>query len=176
LPLPILIWCWIKFAMLPSGTCKGNPKFSMPSNVRVILITSIEDRETYACEWKAKKTALIGRTTLCSLVCFLLFYCCFDEFNLQFWCGDKMGSKVLALVLAFLLASSICCQKGKVIVFHMSKCEAIIIDNFHYRIFKFSDKLIFILCEVKWNYLATSVSDEDSILWFKFDFCIISKG
>jgi hypothetical protein len=39
-----------KFAMLPSATHKGNPKFSMPSNVREILITSIEDRETYAHE------------------------------------------------------------------------------------------------------------------------------
>ncbi len=32
----------------------------------------------------ALKALDIGRTTLCSLVCFLLFYCCFDEFNLQF--------------------------------------------------------------------------------------------
>jgi len=39
-----------KFAMLPSAICKGNPKFSMPSNVREILITSIEDKETYAHE------------------------------------------------------------------------------------------------------------------------------
>jgi hypothetical protein len=110
-----------KFAMLPSATHKGNPKFSMPSNVRETLITSIVHKETYVHEWKAKKIALTGRTTLCSLVCFLLFYCCFDEFSLQFWCGDKMGSKVLALVLAFWLGSNTCCQKGKVIVFHMSK-------------------------------------------------------
>jgi hypothetical protein len=36
-----------KFSMLPSATHKGNPKFSMPSNVKEILITSIEDRKTY---------------------------------------------------------------------------------------------------------------------------------
>jgi hypothetical protein len=93
----------------------------MPSNVREILITSIKDRKTYVHEWKAKKTTLTGRTTLCSLVCFLLFCCCFDEFSLQFWCGDKMGSEVLALVLAFWLTSNTCCQKGKIIVFHMSE-------------------------------------------------------
>jgi hypothetical protein len=32
---------------------------------------------------------------------FLLFYYCFNEFNLQFQCSDKMGFEILALGSAF---------------------------------------------------------------------------
>jgi hypothetical protein len=36
--------------MLPSAIRKGNPKFSMPLDVKEILIASIEDRATYVHE------------------------------------------------------------------------------------------------------------------------------
>jgi hypothetical protein len=35
-----------KFSMLPSATHKDNPNFSIPSDVKEILIASIEEKET----------------------------------------------------------------------------------------------------------------------------------
>jgi hypothetical protein len=35
------------FPMLPNATRKGNPQFTMPLEVRVSLITTIEERQNY---------------------------------------------------------------------------------------------------------------------------------
>jgi hypothetical protein len=36
-----------KFAIFPSAARKGSPKFSMPLDVREILIASIDDRDMF---------------------------------------------------------------------------------------------------------------------------------